>query len=67
MDNDRSICAGCIWEDDCRAAHLCSTDCDFFDSTIDDIAYDAIMYYQDLAERYTYYLEQMEEEVRTDG
>ena len=48
-------CAGCIWEDDCRAADVCSEGCTDYEGPYDDIAYRLLWYMGDLKERVSVY------------
>ena len=60
--NTEHTCAGCIWEDDCRAANLWGTRCSYFDGAVPSFAYDLYAYKRDLEYRNAQYLLLVEEQ-----
>ena len=62
MKTTQITCAGCIWEDGCRAAGLCSTRCCDYCDELSEIAYSLLSYEDGLIERTEDYIQLMEEQ-----
>ena len=62
MNQPIHTCAGCMWEDACRAADLCRTECDDYYDPLYEFTDCAFTYYFDLIERDAIYREIVEEQ-----